>query len=413
MSTRPTKAPALTIFYHFDPWSIGVGGIDAMIRNWVRYAPDGIELRIVGATAEAGRQFVWYDREMEGRSIRFMSVYTMPDPTIKPRIPNALRFTLGLARAGSNLASEYMHFHRIEPSLVASKWLGHKTLFFHVDLMRSLQAAAPVNEHGWRRFPRLYGALERMLIRRFDRVYECNSESLGHHRRIYPEISERIRYFRNCVDTDLYRPLATADREVRRLALARRLGVKQTTRFILFAGRLQLSKNPMLLLDAFRRIQDPDAHLLIAGDGNLRASVSSRIEALGMSRRVSVLGAVPANEVRDLLQVSEMTVLTSTHEGLPMVVLESLACGTPVVTTRCGETPSFLGKEVGVVCDDASADGIAGGLSNVLRLRASYSPLSCAAVAAQYSARTVIGNAYQEILHGEMSARPCLQGAAG
>jgi glycosyltransferase involved in cell wall biosynthesis len=57
-----------------------------------------------------------------------------------------------------------------------------------------------------------------------------------------------------------------------------------------------------------------------------------------------MLGSVRQAELAELHRICNAFVLTSAYEGLPLVALEALACGTPVVTTRCGETPNLLSR---------------------------------------------------------------------
>lgn len=394
----PTRPTTLTILYHFDPWGAGVGGIDSMIRNWVRFAPEAVRLRIAGASADVGRQLKWYDCVFEGRDIRFMSLFPLSDPTTRSLVPHTLRFAVGLARAGRQLDSDFVHFHRVEPATAAIGWRGRRTLFFHADMEKVLTVPVAENEFGWRRNPGIYNALERRLVRRFERIYECNRDSLAYHTRLYPDIADRFHFFRNCVDTDFYRPLAPDERDAARARWTSSLGLAPSTRFVAFAGRLQPTKNVALLLDAWSRLRVVGAHLLIAGDGNLGPSLRGHASSLGIADQVSFLGAVEPVVVRELLQCSEVLAIPSTHEGLPMIALEALSCGTPVVTTDCGETPRLLSRSSGVVSKSAAPDEFAAALRCVLANRRQFRSRDCAAIASMYSAASVIGETYDELL---------------
>ncbi len=76
----------------------------------------------------------------------------------------------------------------------------------------------------------------------------------------------------------------------------------------------------------------PDATLLIAGDGPLRATLDAATDALGIRDRVRMLGSVPPETLAQLYAAADALVLPTAVEGLANVWLESLACGTPVVT---------------------------------------------------------------------------------
>jgi glycosyltransferase involved in cell wall biosynthesis len=111
-----------------------------------------------------------------------------------------------------------------------------------------------------------------------------------------------------------------------------------------------------------------------------------------------MLGPVAPAELAELLRICSVFVLTSAYEGLPVVVLEALACGTPIVTTRCGETPNLLSAHSGVVCQDRTPTAIASALSQVLLNLGDYPIEACIQAAEPYSARTVVGSVYRDML---------------
>ncbi len=137
----------------------------------------------------------------------------------------------------------------------------------------------------------------------------------------------------------------------------------------------------------------------IVGDGEFAAQVRAEIEQLGLSKRVTMLGPVVQDELAKLHQVASVFVLSSAYEGLPLVVLEALACGTPVVTTNCGETPKLLPTNCGVVCQERSPSAIADGVRKVMQHPDNYPPEACVSAAQPYSASSVIGEIYGDMLH--------------
>jgi len=79
------------------------------------------------------------------------------------------------------------------------------------------------------------------------------------------------------------------------------------------------------------------------------------------------------------------------------VALEALASGTPVVTTRCGETPKILAADTGVVCEERTPQGIADALKQVLLHPENYPTESCLQAAKPYAAHTVIKEVYSQM----------------
>ncbi|MDV8002533.1 glycosyltransferase [Rhodococcus sp. IEGM 1408] len=129
-------------------------------------------------------------------------------------------------------------------------------------------------------------------------------------------------------------PVDGADRDAARF----RLGIPPDQPVALCLARLEAQKRHDVLIDAWR-ILDTNALLLIAGDGSLRAELQERAADLG--DRVRFLGT--RSDVPDLLAATDITVLTSDWEGLPISVLESLAAGRPVVASDVDGLREVLG----------------------------------------------------------------------
>lgn len=105
---------------------------------------------------------------------------------------------------------------------------------------------------------------------------------------------------------------------------------------IIWVGRLDVPKNPLLALEAFALLADSrDCSLQIVGDGSLREALERRVRQLGLEARVSILGY--RKDAYALMGDSDLLVLSSDREGLPTVLVEALYCGLRIVATDCGE----------------------------------------------------------------------------
>ncbi|MDX2099576.1 MAG: glycosyltransferase family 4 protein, partial [Leptolyngbyaceae cyanobacterium bins.59] len=251
----------------------------------------------------------------------------------------------------------------------------------------------------WRYFPKAYFALEGLLVNQFSKILSCNSESIQLYQHLYPSLVDRINYYRNSVDTEIFYPLPFVQKEVTRRQFSQKMGLSEETRFILFAGRLHPQKDPILLVRSFAALDFENAHLLIAGDGELADEVRSEITRLGLTHKITMLGSQSRNQLAYFQQISSACVLTSAYEGLPIVVLEALASGTPIVTTRCGETPKILTAESGIVCDERSPETIAKAFQIILEYPEKFPVEACTKVAAPYSANLVIQKIYSDMLN--------------
>ena len=116
--------------------------------------------------------------------------------------------------------------------------------------------------------------------------------------------------------------------------------------YVLFVGRLASNKGLLDLVPAFAQLgkADPIAQLVLVGeDGGQRAAVEARAKALGLADRVHLVGHVEEDAVlSSAYRGARLTVLPSEYEAFGLVLLESLAAGTPVVASRVGGIPEFV-----------------------------------------------------------------------
>jgi glycosyltransferase involved in cell wall biosynthesis len=141
----------------------------------------------------------------------------------------------------------------------------------------------------------------------------------------------RITPLRNGVDLQRFAPL---DRASARAAL----GIDGFT--LLSVGRLNEHKGHHIIVKALTRL--PGVNLLIAGDGPDRDKLEALALELGVADRVRLLGPVPQTELRTYYGAADLLVLASSREGWANVLLESMACGTPVVATSICGTPEVV-----------------------------------------------------------------------
>jgi glycosyltransferase involved in cell wall biosynthesis len=114
--------------------------------------------------------------------------------------------------------------------------------------------------------------------------------------------------------------------------------------YLLFVGRLRIRKGVEVLLEAFRalRAERPAAVLKIVGDGEHRAALEASAARLGLDPGSLFLGRRDAAGVQDLLSGAAALVVPSTYEGLPLVVLEAMEAGVPVVASRVSGIPEVV-----------------------------------------------------------------------
>jgi glycosyltransferase involved in cell wall biosynthesis len=161
----------------------------------------------------------------------------------------------------------------------------------------------------------------------------------------------KITVLRNGVDLELFRPM---DRSAARAELA----VSGPT--LLAVGHLSERKGQHLIIEALPELKE--YRLLIVGDGD-PASLRRLAARLGVEDRVRFEGAVEPQRLPLYFNAADMSVLASSREGWANVLLESMACGTPVVATDVwGTREAVTAPAAGVLVKEVSAAAVAAGV---------------------------------------------------
>ncbi|HEX4494182.1 MAG TPA: glycosyltransferase family 4 protein [Thermoanaerobaculia bacterium] len=139
--------------------------------------------------------------------------------------------------------------------------------------------------------------------------------------------------------------------------------------YLLFVGRLRIRKGVEVLLKALRELREtaPGATLKIAGDGEHRGALKRKAIELGLGAAVSFLGTCDAARVRGLLAGAAALVVPSIYEGMPLVVLEAMEGGVPVVASAVSGIPEVVvGGETGWLVPPEDPAALARALAEVL-----------------------------------------------
>jgi glycosyltransferase involved in cell wall biosynthesis len=154
----------------------------------------------------------------------------------------------------------------------------------------------------------------------------------------------------------------------------RKLGLGKEEKVIVSVAALKPVKGPDLLLNALALLQKkmPSCRVLFVGKGPELSRLKTLASRLEVAERVDFIGAVDNDRLRYYYSAADVSCLASRNEGWPNVILESLACGTPVVATSVGAVPDLLQEpDLGTLVD-ASPHSLRDGLH--LALTRSWEP---------------------------------------
>jgi teichuronic acid biosynthesis glycosyltransferase TuaC len=134
---------------------------------------------------------------------------------------------------------------------------------------------------------------------------------------------------------------------------------------LLSVGHLIERKGHHIAIEALQHL--PGVSLVIIGEGGERAALEKLIAQLGLAERVRLVGAIPNVELASWYSAADALILASSREGWANVLLESMACGTPVVATRIWGTPEVVQNEnVGALVDKRDGAAFADAIRQVL-----------------------------------------------
>jgi glycosyltransferase involved in cell wall biosynthesis len=244
------------------------------------------------------------------------------------------------------LAPDVVHTHGYRADIVDSavaRWLGIPTLS---------------TEHGMSKMggmTTLYEWLQLRSLRRFDSIIAVSTPIATTLQRAGVD-PRRIHRLPNAWPADVEFALRDEAR--------RELGLPLEARVIGFIGRLIRAKGADVLLTALSHLGGAAPLTVVIGDGPEGANLRALCEQLGLRERVRWLGELP--RAARWIPAFDAFVLPSRTEGTPIVLLEAMAAGIPIVATRVGGVPDVLDGGAGLLVDSEDALGFAQALERVL-----------------------------------------------
>ncbi len=376
-----------------------IGGIANFIRGFVRHMPADFEVEIAGVSvADEPHDGRWHTISLADRDVRFLSVAHSGTARRSGRIPMKARVVGGVMRQRRHLVTTgrvvQVHAPAMDIALA-----GRSAPIIRVVHNDPQDLATAEGESLWRRAGWGLHYFERRTFRRADRVYFVNRDTYEQYAARLPNDAAKLGFLPNFVDTHLFKPLTGEAFLDARRELADSVGAPPSSPWVLFAGRIDHQKDPILAIDAMAALPNQgnaaDARLLIAGEGMLRADAEGHAADLGIADRVRFLGNWRQDRLASLMSASDAFLLTSAFEAGPTVLYEALAAGLPAVSTRVGEAPRLIENRVtGWLAEDRSPSSVAEGIEWMLgQDRQRMAELSSASVA-QFDIRAVLAPFY-------------------
>jgi len=320
------------VVHQFDPRCPVQGGIDTCLRGMIKSTPETFWAGFIGVDAAGSypRLGTWYREPVGDRMINFMPLTRLFHGSQKRRVPHSARLAASLALRAPKLPTDVIvQTHRLDIGLACSLLLpGRPRVQFIHD--NSAHVATRDSDSFWRYFPRGYFAAEARALRTaFDCVVFSGTGSARLRDRF-----DHVRFTPSWFDDAVFFP-ATDD-------------VAGDLR-ILWVGRLEAPKHPELAVETLAALREatPEVTMTMIGQGTLHDNVVLRARELGVEDALRMTGAVSASEVADAMRSHSILLATSRTEGFPTMIVESLACGLPVVATREADAGNLISTSNG------------------------------------------------------------------
>lgn len=265
-------------------------------------------------------------------------------------------------------------WHRLRLPLPVELWTGPLDLFHAADFTlpptrRAARTVLTVPDLAFERYPdeTMPGMLDFLKnavprsVRRADHVIAISDATRDELITLYGTPPDKVTAVPLGVDTrfDAQRdPAAEA-------ALRARLAIPPGP-FVLTVGTMQPRKNHRRLIAAVARLREPFPLVIAGGPGWGYDDVRREVHRLGMAERVVFVGFVDDRDLPDLYRAAAVFAYPALYEGFGLPVLEAMACGTPVVTSRVSSLPEVAGEDAALLVDPLDVDGLAGALDRLL-----------------------------------------------
>lgn len=246
------------------------------------------------------------------------------------REPSQLGVAFRLVQLLRELRVDILHSHLFYSSLFASPlgWLCRVPIIVETPHVREHW------RHSWLKSRFVVDRAVGRTVDYYIAVSEANARYLSEQKGL-PR--SKIVVIRNGIDVERFHPERHAP-----AGLRESLGFAPDDPVLVVLGRLEPQKGHRILLEAMPAIRRefPRVRLVCAGDGVLGADLKAQMRAFGLQDSVRFVGY--QSNPQDWLALADLTVLPSFFEGLPLVAMESLAAGRPMVATAVDGTPEVI-----------------------------------------------------------------------
>jgi glycosyltransferase involved in cell wall biosynthesis len=211
-------------------------------------------------------------------------------------------------------------------------------------------------------------------------------------------MAESVKFLPTFMDPDIFYLAPKQVRKLTRLSLRNQLGLPNDAILGVMVGRLESEKNPCLILDALAQIAHryTNFFIIFIGDGTQKFELTKKSQSLNLENRVFFLGLMKPHEIANILRGSDIYLLSSSTEGMPVALLEAQACGLPATATDVGEVKRIIQDGVnGILIKKATPACMAKGIKQTIDHLSRFKPEASISAVQPYTAENALEHVYE------------------
>lgn len=298
--------------------SPNIGGIQGYVFNLMNYIKSaGFDITFVGK--------IFYFKETRGlKYYEIQKKLSSNNLFLIHLFLNSIKITID--------NNSIVHAHRPDHLAAFTIFKKNKSIV----TLHGQQAVTVFKRNGWI-IRTIYSLLEKIALNKANYILVTDKITQNYYSKRYPQYKHKIAITPTCVDLNIFKPL-NKDK------IRKKLGYDDADRIILYLGRIGPPKRVADIIKSFSILKEEmsKVKLVIIGDGVQKNGMEKLTSKLSLSDSVSFLGARMRDELPELINAADISVLYSGNEGSPLSVKESLACGIPVVANRVGDIDEII-----------------------------------------------------------------------
>lgn len=370
-----------------------LGGVVALLNNMLCADGTGhVDFHLIGISFDTTEsEGLWQNKKIKNKIYRWMPVYVCPKAKDDTKFPLRLRLVAGIRKYWQSINFknfDAIYIHSAEIMLSLSSINVPVICHVHGDpLITVTRSRFPLLRH-----KAIVKQYDKLIHHAFDRsagiIWAANACKLEYYRRL--KVAEFPRW--DIKSTTIYSSVDPVMFNSNSSEFC--LSLSDNAKKLVTVSRLSEVKHIDFLLEVFAYLTRTYNNLsfYIAGEGECASSLKETAKNLGCLNQVHFLGSLNKNQLAGLLGEMDVFLFASESEAMSLVVLESMAAGVPVVSTRVGDLDEVVSSNTGAIVEGRNLTAFSDAVNTCLKNGKVVYADACIATAREFSAEKMREN---------------------